>query len=234
MSITVNSGKKIEYAESVLNLVARIANQNQAVVTDLFNVASITKMAATDRAYNHVAEMANDTNVVLGDLASAIETILEELKKRSAVGPALTTMATRVLGLVAEAKAPLKDLMIIPKTTIDGRGLEEKWGPSEQATFADIANKFMAVRLDFITSLSDITKRKSEEDFAEMYMTMGRHIEKHTNSLVGRNNALVAAFAELGIDLSKSANRMNDVANSIKGVEHTGEKVNLAGEVLNV
>lgn len=233
MSMFVNSGKKITYFEKTLENLTQTNKEMQARVAELRAAAEAIRTVTTDLAYNAVAEMAIYLNDGINAAGKASCEILGDLAKLNSVGPVLVENAKRV-GTDAEAVAALKmDAPAINKEVMSGRGMDESWTPENIAAFAEAAAGFIRVRKRMIDELAQNTSAAVEEDFREVYMTIGRHIETAANNTVDAYNQLKEHLEAAGHGLDAAVNNSLEAAQGVN-VGELNANTDLAGAVMDI
>ncbi len=234
MSITVNSGKKIAYLEGSLETMRNTHKRINALVDEMRAASGSIRSAATDRAYNATVDMAQYIDEGISAFGKASVEILTELSKQAAVGPALVASAKRLMPDAEEVAAMHCDAVKVSDDTISNRGLDENWTPATIAAFTDCAANFIRARKDMINEIADLTAKSAEEDFKDVYMTAGRHLEAIANNTVDAYNVLREQLSAASHGIEQAVENSLEAAGGISKVEDLNTNIDLTGETMDV
>lgn len=235
MAIFVNSGKKVAYFKETLESLSTCHSKMVAAIEEMGATSKGIRAAAIDRAYNCAVDMGFYMNEGIVAAGKASVEILAELETKTAIGAALVAEAKKIKE-EAEAVAALKiETPKVPAGTIAERGLDENWTDATVGAFAEAAANFIAARREMIGMIADITTKNAEEDFKDVYMTIGRHLEAISNNTVDAYNELKSQLELAGHGLSASVDAAVEAAGTVGGaVDNNNAKVDLTGEVMDV
>lgn len=234
MAMSINSGKKIKYFDETLASLMAKHKKIETILEDMRVASGNIRAAATDRAYNAVVEMGLYINEGIVAAGHASVDILDELSKLTTVGPALVSEAKRVKVSAEEVAALKLEATKIPSDVIAGRGLDENWTPATMEAFVAATTAFIKVRKDLINDIADFTSRSAEEDFKDVYMTIGRHLEGITNNTVDAYNALREQLEVAGHGLQASVDASVEASGTVGRVGDLNVNTDLTGETMDV
>ncbi len=234
MSMTTNSGKKIAYFEGSLETMHNTHKRITSLVEDMRVASGNIRSAATDRAYNATVDMAQYIDEGIVAFGKAAVDILTELSKQAAVGPALVASAKRLLPEAEEVAALHCDAVKVSEDVISGRGLDEQWTPATISAFTDCAADFIRARKDMINEIADLTAKSAEEDFKEVYMTAGRHLEAIANNTVDAYNVLREQLSAASHGIDQAVENSLEAAGGISKVEDLNTNIDLTGGSMDV
>lgn len=223
MGQTINSKNKVAFCGKVGESILETQKKLQGCMDDLYATATAAKYAAVDRAYNGLAELSSEFSNVLAKNKKTLVEICEGLVKRTDVGETF----------VADAKKTLAELEAIPgAVTFEAitaeRDGSEVWDSAMQNRTNEGIFAWVNVRKVWIEELSTSFNGIEDDEFKSAIKPIGKSNEEFTNSIVSNVNKLEEAFAELGIDIDKFINSVNDTATST-GIGATEVKVDLKG-----
>lgn len=234
MGMTINSGKKIAYFDSTLEALMQCNNRIKTAVEDMRVASEAIRAAAIDRAYNCAVDMGNHMNEGIVSAGKASVEVLEDLAKLTTVGDALVSEAKRVKTTAEEVAAAKADFNKVPANVISSRGLDENWTDKTIAAFVDATVAFITARREMITTIAEITAKNSEEDFKDVYMTIGRNLEKISNETVDSYNSLKEQLDAAGNGIANAVADAAESATTIKTEGNLSSSVDLTGSVADV
>lgn len=234
MAITVNSGKKINYFRETLESLQVCHKKVNSAIEQMRVSAEAIRAAAIDRAYNCAVDMGVYINEGIVAAGGASVDILEEMSKLHTVGEALVSEAKKVKEEAETVHSLKVEFSKVSAETIAGRGLDENWTDATIKNFTEAASAFIAARREMITTISEITGKNKEEDFEEVYMSIGRNLENISNNTVDAYNELNNQLELAGHGISTAISDSVDAAKTVGNVQDMQFNADLTGQTMDI
>lgn len=214
MANSINSGEKIKYINSVREFLEISKTKTLKVVDEVRAASDNIRTAVTDKIYNTIAGAADLQLIGIRDSAIAISNMSETLSKAKMLGQKLVDDATAAHRDIEPLLTKVPDMDKIPESVIAERGEDENWKADTLAVLNDGCKKFIDIRMELISNISDATTKakQDDDDFTEVYNALGKALETICNKIVEIFNLSKDAFEQAGIDVSKIQSSAKDVA----------------------
>ncbi|MEG2262777.1 MAG: hypothetical protein RSC43_00435 [Clostridia bacterium] len=232
MAISVNSRKKIAYFEGMLDAILATNIRMTSAVEDLSKDATTISFAAINRAYNSVASMSNKMNDAMKAAAVASDHILEELTKDTFAGQDRVVAARRAKNVAEEVISKIREVALIPDP--DKGGMDDQLTTSAQVQVETHLTEFIGARRKLIDLADEITRKNTEEDFQEVYQSIGSKLETVGNDTVDDYNKLSENLAAVHISIKSLQDKAVEATAAIDTANGTSINTDLSGACMDV
>ncbi len=234
MSMSINSEKKIKYFEGVLDQFLSTEKNMDTCLGDLRAIDGQVRMAGVDRAYNSIVGMATIIGDGIDVAAKACLEVLENLAQDKYTGEALVAAARRLIPVAEAVISGKPEFTPIEASVIAERGMDENWTATTQAALSEKCTAFIAIRRRFIEDVSGFTARNNEEDFRDVYMTIGRGLEETCNGVVEDYNRLKAQLEQMNVAINWNVDQAKEAASKVGAGNTASVNTDLTGAGMDV